>query len=239
MHAHEVARATEDFGMLKEGSSTSDILLNISDSDVALAMYRVACYLANDSSYLPRHLISSSQLLGYGGNTSILNILISSYGFSRKLAQDLQQNSISLSLKRNGSMLFHSNLVVTPEVESGKWYLNINGTGVVSWKSPAQLRRLRVRARDSTQCETWLNRISAETCLVSSLEIAFFLDLHIRSVLEIRYLLSHERSVLPRSHVGSIMIKDGDDDECLLYWCELNFETAFFQNVRSLFFFFF
>ena len=125
-------------------------------------------------------------------------------------------------------MLFHPTLVVTPEVESSKlWWLNIcgtcvslffffhkstqfisTGTGVDTSDHVATLRRLRIRPRNSAECERWLNRISAATCLATSTEIAMFLDSQVRSVLKIRNLLSHEQfeEEIRSNHVGPILL---------------------------------
>lgn len=175
--ADEKVKVLEDFGLIEQGS-THDLLNDMSSSNVPLSMYRVVCDLANDSSHL-----SEKKLIGNGGNVAILNILLSSFGFSRDLDHDLRHNSISLGWRRNGVMLFHPTLVVTPEVESSKlWWLNICGTGVGKSGDAASLRRLRIRPSNSTECERWLNRISAATCLATSTEMAMFLDSQVRSV---------------------------------------------------------
>lgn len=89
--------------------------------------YRVVCDLVNDSTHL-----SEKRLIGNGGNVSVLNVLLSSYGFSRDLNRDLRYNSFSLGWRSRGVMLFHPTLVVTPEVESSKlWWLNICGTSTL------------------------------------------------------------------------------------------------------------
>jgi len=233
MDVDDTIKSFEDFGLLEQGS-THDLLNQVTSSNVPLAMYRVICDLVNYSSN--KH---HKRLIGNGGNVSIMSILLDSYQFSRDLDHDIRYNAFSMGWKHNGVMLLHPTLVVSPEVENGNlWRLNISGIGVDDSNNRASLRRFRIRASNSTECERWINRISASTCLATSTEIAMFLDAQIRSVLEIRRLLVHELDVggyddIHQVHVGWIFVKTSSNNISplnreRLYWCELNFHKSKF-----------